>query len=729
MSNPRYRAIRIASSRKPRKFDRPADGSGRPVPVRDYYGSLTFGVGEMREHLPAATVRRFLDAIEHGHTLEPDLADRIAQGALDWALERGVTHFCHWFHPMTGSTAEKHDAFLSFDDQRPISRFTGEQLIQSEPDASSFPSGGIRTTFEARGYTAWDPTSPMFIMERTNGSTLCIPSAFFSYHGDALDKKTPLLRSMEAIHTQAVRLLHLLGDEDVTRVVATAGPEQEYFLVDRAYEALRPDLRIAGRTILGAPAPKGQTLEDHYFGAIPSRVLAFMHELEAELFKVGVPAQTRHNEVAPSQFELAVLYGEANVAADHNQLVMELIRKVAERHDYTALLHEKPFEGMNGSGKHLNWALADNLGRNLLDPGDNPSGDPRFLSFLAATLLGVQTHASVLRASIATHGNDFRLGANEAPPAIISAFLGDYLSAVCDAIVAGEEFHHPDEDDTIELGVHRMPQVARHVTDRNRTSPFAFTGNKFEFRAVGSNTAISWPLAVVNTVVADGIARLCDRIEEHGGGEEAIQRTIRETLEETQPIRFEGNNYDPEWLAEAERRGLPNLRTTPEALEVLRDEAATRLFETHSVLTPAELESRYHVKVERYISTVDIEVDVLRNLVNQFVLPAAQAERAANAGDIAGLNAALEGGASEDDVAHLRALDRLIADLRTARAKLDTSVQAARELEGAEQARYYAEQVMPEVEAVRAAADELEEWIADERWTLPRYREMLFLNT
>jgi len=726
-TNPRHLAIRTASERIPRTFEPLVGPDGTVLDAKDFFACNTFSVDQMHEHMPADVVRQFTDTLDSGDTLSTALANRIASAVLDWATQRGVTHFCHWFQPMTGSTAEKHDAFLSFDEERSINKFTGSQLIQSEPDASSFPSGGMRTTFEARGYTAWDPSSPMFIMEGLNGSTLCIPSVFISYHGDALDKKAPLLRSMASINTQAIRLLQLLGEEGVTKVSATAGPEQEYFLVDKAYAAMRPDLTIAGRTLIGAAAPKGQALDDHYFGSIPRRVQAFMHEVEHELYKLGVPAQTRHNEVAPSQFEIAILYKEANLAADQNQLVMEIISKVAERHDFLARMHEKPYAGLNGSGKHLNWSLADNLGRNLLNPGDSPENDLSFMAFLSATVLGVYRHGAVLRASIASHGNDFRLGANEAPPAIISVFLGNTLTRICDSIVAGQAVGENPEASLIELGVSHLPDVARDNTDRNRTSPFAFTGNKFEFRAVGSNQTISFPLMVVNTVVADGIAVLCDMIEKNGGGKAAVMKAITDALTESTPVRFEGNNYAEAWVAEAKKRGLPNLRKAPEALAVLMEDSSVKLFSDHNVLTPAELASRFHVQVEQYTSTMEYEAEIMRNLIDQSVLPAAIAERSAMAADVTHVVSAL-GSAGAEDIAALKTFGGLIDTLRATRAGLDTAIEKTRGTDNLEQAKAMAATVGPAMEALREASNALEARISDANWTLPRYSEMLFQN-
>ena len=721
-SSPRHAALRAAAERRPTTFPRPKDAQGNLQPVERWFGRNTFGIAEMRQHLPTDAFRRFELVIARGEPLDKPLADQVARAVLQWAGERGATHFCHWFQPMTGSTAEKHDGFIDFDGSRPIARFSGSQLIQSEPDASSFPSGGMRSTFEARGYTAWDPTSPIFLMEQETGATLCIPSVFVSYHGDALDKKTPLLRSMRALSVQATALMQALGHTEVQRVTATAGPEQEYFLIDRAYAALRPDLLIGGRTVLGAPAPKGQTLEDHYFGAIPARVQAFMHEIEVELYKLGVPAKTRHNEVAPAQFELAVLYAEANVAADHNQLVMEIMRRVSARHGFAVLLHEKPFAGMNGSGKHLNWSMADDQGRNLLDPGAHPEANPTFLAFLAATLLGVHRNAALLRASIASHGNDFRLGANEAPPAIISAFLGNKLSAVADAITGGSAGGGRADQARIELGVHALPDVQRDNTDRNRTSPFAFTGNKFEFRAVGSNMSVSWPLACLNTAVADGIATFRAMLEARGGD---VMRTVADALRSSEDIRFEGNNYASSWVEEAERRGLPHARHTAAALEGLRLESTRAVFQAHGVLTEAELSSRYHVQVERYLTIAEIEVDLLGQLIDQHVLPSALAERTALAQDLAALQQAGAAAGPEDR----SALDQLtlqITELRAARAALSARAAELGALPLQARAEGYATELSALAARARAAADAIEARVADSRWTLPRYREMVF---
>jgi glutamine synthetase len=670
-----------------------------------------------------STMMRFETCLEEGTTLDRDLANHIAHAVYQWALEQGATHFCHWFQPLTGATAEKHDGFIQLGGDEPIFSFSGSELIQSEPDASSFPNGGSRTTFEARGYTLWDPSSPIFLMERENGSTLCIPSTFVSYFGNVLDSKTPLLRSMDSLGQRAVALCHKLGETDVDKIIATAGPEQEYFLIDKAYAALRPDILLTGRSILGAPAPKGQSLDDHYFGSIPSRVAAFMHEVEMELYSLGIPVKTRHNEVAPCQFEVAVVYAEANIAADHNQLVMEMLKRVASRHDFHCSLHEKPFKGVNGSGKHLNWSLADNLGRNLLDPTKTPSTNIRFLSFLTAVLLGVHRNAGLLRAAIGTYSNDFRLGANEAPPAIISAFLGDQLSRICDTLASGADLPDDEGNSMLQLGVDGLPDLKQDTTDRNRTSPFAFTGNKFEFRAAGSSASVSFPLTCVNAAVADGIDQLLSLIDEKGD----VLEAIREGIRQSNPIRFEGDNYSAEWVEEAERRGLPHYRKTPHSLSVLTHDNTVALFEGLGILSKLELSSQYHVKVEQYITHVTIEADMLQQLVKQFVLPAAIAERTAACADVAAQTAVF--GADSIDKSHATAIHKLIQELNEAGADLGVALckNAGIDEEQAK-AEHLALTVAPQMEAVREVCDRIESIVEDSRWRLPKYREMLFQN-
>ncbi len=720
----RQEAARLATSRSVRAVPRPVDGSGRAQRLPEFFGARTLGMDRLRERLPPEIFARFSATLERGERLERAVADAIAHAAKAWAVENGATHFCHWFHPMTGATAEKHDSFLWFDREgRAIEKFTGSMLIQSEPDASSFPSGGMRSTFEARGYTAWDPTSPMFLMDAGSGRTLCIPSAFIGYHGQALDEKAPLLRSMDALSRAAGTLLSALGTANPGRVTATVGPEQEYFLVDRAWAGLRPDLLIAGRSVLGARPPKGQSLEDHYFGSIPARVLAFMEEVELELHQLGVSAKTRHNEVAPAQFELAPIFAEANLAADHNQLVMQTLRSVAARHDLAVLLHEKPFAGVNGSGKHVNWSMQTASGENLLDPGHDPQQNLRFLAFLAGTLLGVHRHAAVLRASIASHGNDFRLGANEAPPAIISVFLGDFLRRMCDAIAAGTVADLPAGQALLELGVARLPAVAKDNTDRNRTSPFAFTGNKFEFRAVGSSASISFPTTCLNVAVADGLAELAGWIAAEGGAD-AVMKSVRRAMQESAPVRFDGNGYSAEWVVEAEGRGLPHARNTPAALAALHTPAADALFTRHGVLTSDELHARYEVRLEQYNKKVDIEADVLRALVDTAVLPAALGELGAVAGQEGQIRAL---GARSSAAEHRRlVLTDLVDGLHEARQRLDAVLAAAPEGEVA-RAEAACGAVVPAMQSLREASDALEDVLSDAAWPLPRYREMLYL--
>ncbi len=724
----RFAAISAATGRTPRIFERQIDG--QPVSrVSDYYGINTFTLARMGEKIPRGVVDQLGNAIAHGEKLDASIAEHVAQAVKDWAISRGATHFCHWFQPMTGSTAEKHDAFLDFDKTgRPIDKFTGTLLIQSEPDASSFPSGGIRSTFEARGYTAWDPTTPMFLMETPNGKTLCIPSVFVSYTGHVLDKKSQVLRSQEALNKQAVQLLANIG-ETPSYVVPTVGCEQEYFLLDRAYYALRPDLALANRTLVGAEPPKGQSLDDHYFGAIPARAQAFMQEVEFELYKLGVPAKTRHNEVAPSQFELAQIFTDASIAVDHNHLIMEVLRKVAARHDFRCLLHEKPYALVNGSGKHSNWSLRTAANENLLEPGDTPQDNLRFLAVLSSVLLGVHRYGGLLRASVAHHGNDFRLGANEAPPAIISVFLGATLTRIVDALCAGTVLPDNPTQAMIELGVAKLPQVTKDNTDRNRTSPFAFTGNKFEFRAVGSNQTPAIPVCALNTAVAEGMSQLSAWIQELGGGEEAVLKAIQKALVESTPTRFEGNNYADEWVVEAEGRGLKNLRTAPDALEELRDDANIALFVKHGVLSAAEVAARYNVRTEQFVTTVAIEVDILKGLVDTMILPAALEERAVLA-DAVGKVLALEAKGLRADASiereRFEAVTRLVSDLKEARQSLDTAVER---VHGApNEAMACVQQVVPAIETVREAVDGLENLVADARWPLPKYYEMLFLQ-
>jgi glutamine synthetase len=731
----RFDALREIDGRAPRKFDPPRDEDGRRLPVSEFFGMNTFGMEQMKEKLPKDVFQKLRQTIDNGSKLEADAANTIAHAFKEWATARGVTHFCHWFQPQTGNTAEKHDAFLSFDDDgHPLEKFSGSQLIQSEPDASSFPSGGMRTTFEARGYTAWDPSSPVFIMESGNSKTLCIPSVFISYHGDALDEKTGLLRSMEAISVQATELLTLTGLEGVHRVTPNLGVEQEYFLLDKSFYNLRPDLVMSGRSLVGGQPPKGQQLEDHYFGSIPTRALAFMSEVEFELFKLGVPAKTRHNEVAPNQFETAPIFEEANIATDHNQLTMEVLRKVAQRHNFSVLLHEKPFAGVNGSGKHNNWSLAvqskntEINGMNLLEPGKTPHQNLRFLLVLVSILKGVHKHAGMLRAGIASSGNDHRLGANEAPPAIISAFLGDMLNRILNEISKGTLAEKGAEQAVIKLGVSQIPEVAKDNTDRNRTSPLAFTGNKFEFRAVGSSASTAFPVTLLNAAVADGmsevIVSLKERIKSGKKLEDAIMETVKLGIKETEAIRFEGNGYSEEWVSEAARRGLLNLRKTPEALAQLMESKTIEVLKRFNIFSEAEIQSRYHVRIERYVKNLVIEVETLRSIVDTQILPAAymySGELAQAAGSLKAV------GISAPQTDALNKITQLIASLQTKRAHLESVYHKAESAASEEdKAKIFAGDVSTAMSDVRSFCDNLEAIISDDYWPLPKYREMLF---
>jgi glutamine synthetase len=708
-----------------------------PVPYTDekldeIFGKNVFGDRQMRSRLPENAYRALRACIDSGHELDPALADQVANAMKEWAIERGASHFTHWFLPMTGSTAEKHDSFVAFSKGELILEFSGKQLVKGEPDASSFPSGGLRATFEARGYTAWDPTSPAFLRETENGATLCIPTAFCSWTGEALDKKTPLLRSAEALSAQAVRLLRVLGDQSVRHVYATVGPEQEYFLIDRAMYVLRPDLITTGRTLVGARPPKGQELEDHYFGAISPRVLACMQETERELWKLGVPVKTRHNEVAPSQYEIAPIFERTTIATDHNMLVMEVLKQVAQRHGLMCLLHEKPFAGINGSGKHNNWSIATDAGDNLLDPGQTPGQNMRFVVFLTAVIRAVDLHADLLRVSIAHAANDHRLGANEAPPAIISIYLGDQLNDVVEGLIAGTTRESGSRRSTMTLGVSVLPHLPRDATDRNRTSPFAFTGNKFEFRAVGSSQSIAMPNIVLNTIAADSFAWLAAEIEKRKattGLEGAVQQVVQEALKKHRRVIFNGNNYAPEWHAEAEKRGLPNLRNTVDAIGQYAIEKNLALFESHKVLTRKEVESRQHIMYEAYSKAIAIEAQTLLGIAQTQILPVALAWQQR----IAGAVAAVRGGTSGD----LRAQEKL---LQNTTAKVGALVLAIEALQEAfdkseqhkdglrEHALVFRDLVIPAGSKLREVCDQLESAVDDDLWPLPKYREMLFVH-
>jgi glutamine synthetase len=732
-SSPRMSVTREIAGRPVRPTD---DGTTRPKRISEYFGINTFGVRQLKPKLPPKDYKQLVASVRQGKKLDVDVAPAVAKAIKDWAIARGATHFTHWFQPQTGLTAEKHDAFLSLDaDESPIESFTGEQLIQSEPDASSFPSGGLRATWEARGYTAWNPASPVFIAEWAGVRTLCIPSVFIGYNGEALDELTPLLRSTDALSARAIELLELLGDKGVTRVSTTLGAEQEYFLIDRAHFAMRPDLVMGGRSLIGAPPSRGQQLEDHYFGGIPERVQTCIAEVEYELYKLGVPIVTRHNEVAPSQFEMAPRFEETDVAVDHNQLVMATLRRVALRHHLQALLHEKPFAGINGSGKHCNWAMSVHSdskalnGANLLKPGKTPHQNLRFLVFLAAVLKGVHDHSGLLRAGIATSGNEHRLGANEAPPAIISVFMGEFLTKVIDAIAEGKV---PDSaaDAMLNLGVARLPEISQDVTDRNRTSPFAFTGNKFEFRAVGSSQSIAFPIVLLNAAVAGAIGEITDSLRSELKStkkvDDAVLKVVRKVFKDTAAVRFEGNNYSDEWVKEAKKRGLPNFRRTPEAMEQLVTKESRKLLTSLKILTDEELDSRYHVRLERYVKDMLIELHTLREMVDTLVLPAAF-EYSGTLAESAG-QAKSAGISPIPQADQANRLGAMIVDLQKHREELQQVIDRAEGMHDAleKQAKLLTSSGADVMAQVRACCDSLEVSVADSCWPLPKYREMLF---
>ncbi|MBX3151531.1 glutamine synthetase III [Candidatus Obscuribacterales bacterium] len=713
------------------------------TPVSEIFGVNVFNRHVMRTLLPKNVYKALVRCLDHGEQLDPAMADIVANAMKDWALARGATHFTHWFHPMSEATAEKHDSFLVSGGHEggAILEFSGKLLIQGEPDASSFPSGGIRSTFEARGYTGWDPTSPAFLMESTNGKTLCIPTVFCSYSGHALDKKTPLLRSLDALNRSAVRLLHTLGNKAVKRVISTVGPEQEYFLIDEAFYLARPDIINCGRALFGARPPKGQEMEDHYWGSIKERVLAFMMDAESELYKLGVPVKTRHNEVAPAQFEVAPVFEQSNIACDHNLLLMEVFRKTAQKHGLRCLFHEKPFSGVNGSGKHNNWSMADDEGNNLLEPGSTPLENTQFLVLLTAVCRAVNKHAGLLRAGIAHAGNDHRLGANEAPPAIMSIYLGDQLTAVVDALIAGQkEMKSAHGKVNLKFGVSTLPDLPRDDSDRNRTSPFAFTGNKFEFRALGSSQSIAFPNTLLNTMVAESIDYMTDALEDlvKGGMEinAAAEKLVRETLKENQRILFNGDNYSAEWHDEAARRGLPNLHNTVEALpEIVKDDAKELLVK-YGVLSEDELVGRYNVFVAQFCKTVNIEWLLTKSIARTMILPAALEYQSRVASTIVQTKSALTGINLSVEENMLRDLTEKISELLLALERLEQPMNNAGNGNGGHghgdsesyvMAKFYQDEVIPAMQAVRDAADELEVLVDDSIWPLPKFREMLYI--
>jgi glutamine synthetase len=698
--------------------------------LKDLFGVNVFNEEQQRQRLPKPVFKALQRTIKHGAALEPTIADAVATAMKDWAMEHGATHYTHLFQPMTGLTAEKHDSFLQpTSDGKALTEFSGKELVRGEPDASSFPSGGIRATFEARGYTAWDPTSPAFIREGPNGSTLVIPTAFLSWTGEALDKKTPLLRSMEALSHQALRIVRLFGNTDAKKVFTTVGPEQEYFLIDKHFYYSRPDLLNAGRTLFGCKPPKGQEMEDQYFGTIPERVLACMAEAEAELFKLGVPVKTRHNEVAPSQYEIAPIFEDSNLATDHQMLTMDILRRTAEKYGLVCLLHEKPFAGINGSGKHNNWSMSTDSGENLLNPGDTPHDNAQFLVFCAAVIRAVSKYPELLRVTVASAANDHRLGANEAPPAIISVFLGDQLQDVIDQLEKGQP-KSTKQGGFMEIGVSVLPKLPRDAGDRNRTSPFAFTGNKFEFRAVGGSQSIAGPNTVLNTIVAESLDFIASKLEaEKKAGKDlnkAIQELLPTVIKEGKKVLFNGDNYTEEWHQEAEKRGLPNIKNSVDALPIIIRKDTIELFTKYKVYSERELQSRYAILSENYTKTINIEGQLTSMMARTMILPAAlryQAEvaTAVNATKAAGVD-------NSSQLEFLKSLTASITELQMCTAALDKALGHHGDGEPFAHAKHMRDHVVPSMNKVRAAGDKLETMVADDHWPLPTYREMLFIK-
>jgi glutamine synthetase len=692
------------------------------------FGSLVFNDAEQQKRLPKSAYSALRRTITHGESLDPSVADAVARAAKDWAVEHGATHYTHWFQPLTGITAEKHDSFLNpTGDGKAVLEFSGKELIKGEPDASSFPSGGLRSTFEARGYTAWDPTSPMWLLKSGGSVTLVIPTAFVSWTGEALDKKTPLLRSMEALSTQAVRILKLFGSK-AERVITTCGPEQEYFLIDRYFYLSRPDLINAGRTLFGAAPPKGQELEDQYFGAIPDRILAFMSECETELYKLGVPVKTRHNEVAPSQYEIAPVFENANIATDHQMMVMETLKRIAPKFGLACLLHEKPFAGVNGSGKHLNWSMGDDQGNNLLSPGTNTHDNIQFLIFCAAVIRAVNKYQGLLRATIASAGNDHRLGANEAPPAIISIFLGDMLTDIFEQIEKGGA-KSTKHGGVLDTGVGVLPKLPRDAGDRNRTSPFAFTGNKFEFRAVSSNQSIAYPNIALNVAVTESLDYIATELEKAVAGGKKIEAAASELLpkivKESKRIIFNGNGYSKEWEREATKRGLLNLKNTVDALPQMMSKEAVALFEKYKVLNEREVHARYEIMVETYNKTVNVEAQLTVLMANRYVLPAALEYMKQVGQSVAAVKAG--GGKTIEGKKLLDRMARLTDDFKKRTDKLEAAL--LHESATAEKhAKHFRDVVIPAMGALRETSDLLECTIPHELWPLATYREMLFIK-
>jgi glutamine synthetase len=728
MTKPRFRAMEIIQTREPRN---PIDRSKRPSEI---FASRVFNKKMMKHYLSKEVYLKLKASIDHGETIDREIAGPVANAIKAWAMDQGATHYTHWFQPLTGMAAEKHDSFLELSDDDPIDKFSGDELVQQEPDASSFPHGGLRSTFEARGYTAWDCSSPVFIFENTYGKTLCIPTIFVSYTGESLDYKIPLLKSMATLDKAAVSVAQLF-DKNITRVVPTLGPEQEYFLIDEAFFNLRPDLILSGRTLFGAAPARGQQLDDHYFGSIPERAFAFMNELEQEAHKLGIPLKTRHNEVAPSQFECAPRYEELNVAVDHSQLLMDLIDRTARKHRLRALLHEKPFARINGSGKHNNWSMSTNTGKNLLSPGSNPQENLMFLVFFSTVIKAVYEYADLLRASIGSAGNDHRLGANEAPPAIISVFIGSQLTKVLNEIVTPSRKRKKDVPAAyLKLGISKIPELFLDNTDRNRTSPFAFTGNKFEFRAVGSAANNARPMIVLNTIVAEMLADFKKRVDaktKRGRKKEAAMLdVIKDYIKTSAPIRFEGDGYSDEWVEEAEKRGLSNVKKTPHAMDFYLGEKATKLFTGHGIFTNSEIHARYEVFIENYINKIRIEADLISEISLTQVVPAAVSYQQKL---LENVEAAEDAGLSKKVVsAQVKLVERIGGHINEIVEKEEKmrkkEAKAAEKEHSADIAKYYADNITSIFEDIREHVDALELIIPDESWPLPKYREMLFIR-
>ena len=729
MSNIRFKALEIAMSRQRRQMP------VFPERISDYYGEMTFNHGVMREYMSREAYGSVIKAAELGEKIDRSIADQVASAMKAWALSKGATHFTHWFHPLTGSTAEKHDAFISPNgDGKAMESFNANELIQQEPDASSFPSGGIRNTFEARGYTAWDPTSPAFIMDRT----LCIPTIFVSYTGEALDYKTPLLKASSALDREATAICQYF-DKNVSRVYATLGWEQEYFLVDTALFNARPDLVLSGRTLFGHSSAKDQQLSDHYFGMIPEKVIDFMREFEYEAHRLGIPVRTRHNEVAPNQFECAPVYEEVNVAVDHNQLLMHLLEKIGKRHGYTVLLHEKPYAGVNGSGKHNNWSLSTNTGMNLLSPGRSPQANLQFLVFMSSILKALDTHSDILRAHIAAAGNDLRLGAHEAPPAIISAFIGSQLTEALDQIekLDKKSFHKKTEGNGLNINIPKIPEILLDNTDRNRTSPFAFTGNKFEFRAVGSSSSCAKPMIALNLIVADQLRKFRAEVDKLMANkvkkEDAIFATIKKYVIESKRIRFEGNSYSQEWVKEAAKRGLSNIPDTPNALKSLLNKDAIKLFSDYNVLSEREVRARHEIKLENYTRKVQIESRVMGDLAINHIVPIAIRYQNQLIENVKGLKEVLDSktymALSKNQLDTIKEISEHISGIRNLVYKMTEARKVANRIDSVEkQALAYRETVLSFFEEIRFHADKLELLVDNEMWPLPKYRELLFVR-